>query len=131
MQSNSILTFYKRVDFRLADDVTLLSETVTGLQAQLNSLHRAGSSLQLKVNMSKSSILVLAQKKGYFGARERWTYNSVVVPVVNAYTYFGVCFSTKLSFTAACCDFTSKAKNALVCIMYRLRMLNINSLELF
>ena len=42
----------------LADDVVLLSETVIGLQTQLNSLQRASSSLQLKVNMSKSSIVV-------------------------------------------------------------------------
>ena len=38
----------------LADDPVLLSETVIGLQTQLNSLQRASSSLQLKVNMSKS-----------------------------------------------------------------------------
>ena len=37
----------------LADDVVLLSETVIGLKTQLNSLQRASSSLQLKVNMSK------------------------------------------------------------------------------
>ena len=39
----------------LADDVVLLSETVIGLQIQCNSLQRASSSLQLKVNMSKSN----------------------------------------------------------------------------
>ena len=52
----------------LADDVVLLSETVTGLQTQLNSLQRASSSLQLKVNMSKSNKVVL-RKGGYLGAR--------------------------------------------------------------
>ena len=67
----------------LADDV-LLSETVIGLQTQLNSLQRASSSLQLKVNMSKSNIVVF-RKGGYLGARERWTYDSVVSSVVNAY----------------------------------------------
>ena len=40
----------------LADDPVLLSETVIGLQTQLNSLQRASSSLQLKVNMSKSGV---------------------------------------------------------------------------
>ena len=54
------------------------------------------------------------------------------MPVVNAYTYFGgVVFSTKLSFTAAYCDLTSKAKNASLCIMQRLRMINNNSSELY
>ena len=65
------------------------------------------------------------------GARERWTYDSVVLPIVNVYKYFGVLFSTKLSFTASFYDLTSKAKNAVLCIMQKLRMLNNNSFELF
>ena len=114
----------------LADDVVLLSETVVGLQTQLNSLQRAASSLQLKVNMSKSNLIVF-RKGGYLGARERWMYDSVVMPVVNLYKCLGVLFSTKLSFTATCCDLSSKAKNVALCITQRLRMPNNNSLELF
>ena len=38
---------------------------------------------------------------------------------------------TKLSFTASCYDLTSKAKNAVLCVMQKLRMLNNNSFELF
>ena len=41
----------------LADDLVLLSETVVGLQTQMNSLHRTAASLQLKVNMSKSNVI--------------------------------------------------------------------------
>ena len=53
----------------LADDVVLLSETVVGLQTQPNSLQRAASSLQLKVNKSKGNIIVF-RKGCYLGARE-------------------------------------------------------------
>ena len=77
----------------LADDVVLLSETLIGLQTQLNSLQRASSSIQLKVNLSKSNIVVF-RKGGYLGAREIWTYDSDVLQVVNAYNYLGVLFST-------------------------------------
>ena len=42
----------------LADDVILMSETVVGLQTQLNSLQHAASELELKVNMNKSNIIV-------------------------------------------------------------------------
>ena len=114
----------------LADDVVLLSETVIGLQTQLNSLQMASSSLQLKVNMSKSNIVGF-RKGGYLGARERWTYDSVLLPVVNVYKYLDVLFSTKLSSIESCYDLTSKAKNAVLCIMQKLRMLNNNSFELF
>jgi len=90
----------------------------------------ASSSLQLKVNLSKSNIAVF-RKGGYLDAREIWTYDSVVLQVVNAYNYLGVLFSTKLSFTEWYYDVTSKAKNAVLCIMQKLRMLNNNSFELF
>ena len=65
------------------------------------------------------------------GARERWTYDSVVLPAVNVHKYLGGLFSTKLSFTTSCYDLTSKAKNAVLCIMQKLRVLNNNSFELF
>ena len=55
----------------LSDDVILMSETVVGLQTQLNSLQLAASELELKVNVNKSNIIVF-RKGGYLGARERW-----------------------------------------------------------
>ncbi|WP_419612590.1 hypothetical protein, partial [Thiolapillus sp.] len=114
----------------LADDVILVSETVVGLQTQLNSLQNAASELELKVNMNKSNIIVF-RKGGYLGARERWTYSGVVLPVVNVYKYLGIYFTTRLSFVSACKDLASRAKNALLCILKRLRMLNNNSVEVF
>ena len=114
----------------LADDILLMSETVIGLQTQLNSLHRAAASLQLNVDMSKSNIIVF-RKGGYLAARERWTYNGIVMPVVNVYKYLGICFSTRLSFSFACKDLASKAKRALLCVMEKLSELNNDSLSLF
>jgi hypothetical protein len=114
----------------LADDVVLLSETVVGLQRQLNNLHQAALNLQLKVNMKKSNIVVF-RKGGYLAARERWYFDGVMMPVVNAYKYLGILFSTRLSFTAACKDLASRAKHALISIMQKLYMLNNNSLDVF
>ena len=45
---------------------------------------------------------------------------------INNYVFF-----TKLSFTASCYDLISKAKNAVLCIVQKLRILNKNSFELF
>ena len=66
-----------------ADDMILLSETVIGLQTQLNSLFNAASRLQLKVNMNKSNIVVF-RKGGYLGARESWIYDGCMMRVVNS-----------------------------------------------
>jgi hypothetical protein len=114
----------------LADDVILMSETVIGLQTQLNSLQRAAASLQLTVNMSKSNIIVF-RKGGFLAARERWIYDGVVMPVVNVYKYLGILFSTRLSFVAACKDLACRAKNALLCVMQKLYILNNNSFDVF
>ena len=80
--------------------------------------------------MSKSNIIGF-RKGGYLAARETLTYNSTAVPVVNAYTNLGFRLFTKLRFTSACCDRTSKPKNASLSIMKELRLLNNNNLELF
>ena len=114
----------------LADDIVLCAETVIGLQNQLNNLYRAASKLHLKVNLSKSNIIVF-RKGGYLGARERWIFNDAVMPVVNAYKYLGVYFSTMLSFSATCKDVASKAKRALLYIIQRLRQHNNSSLNVF
>ena len=113
----------------LADDIALISETVIGLQTQLNILQRSAISLGLKVNLDKSNIIVF-RKGGYLGARERWFFNNTQMPVVNSYKYLGILFSTKLSFSFACNNLASRAKNALLCIMRKLRSLNNNNLNL-
>ena len=96
-----------------ADDILLLSETVVGLQTQLNSLHRAATKLELRVNMSKSNIIVF-RKGGYLSAREIWYYGGTRVDVVNTYKYLGIHFTTKLSFKFACDDLVSRAKKAVL-----------------
>ena len=113
----------------LADDVALLSETVIGLQTQLNSLHQVSHSMGLKVNLDKSNIIVF-RKGGHLAAREKWFFNNSVMPVVNAYKYLGIFFSTKLSFTMACSHITSRAKISALCILRKLRALNNNNLNL-
>ena len=52
--------------------------------------------------------------------------------VVNVYKYLGIYFTTRLSFVSFFFkDLAIRAKNALLCILQRLRMLNNNSVEMF
>ena len=92
-----------------------------------NSLKSASSSLQLKVNITKSYIFVLERVVTWGQGKD----GRMLVLYCHVYKYFGVFFSTKLNFTASCCALTSKAKNAVLCIMQKLRMLSNNSFELF
>lgn len=114
----------------LANDIALLSETPFGLQIQLNNLYNATRRLHLKVNMSKSSI-VMFRKGGYLAARETWSFNREKMSIVNCYKHLGIYFSTRLSFVAACNDLASRAKNALLCILKQLYSLNNHSLKVF
>ena len=121
---------YELLILLLADDIVLFSETVVGLQSQLNNLQQAVSYLALKVNMDKSEIIVF-RKGGYLSGKEKWTYNGVIMPVVNMYKYLGIYFSTRLSFTAACRDIGSKAKNALLNILHKMKKFENRSLDIF
>jgi hypothetical protein len=112
----------------LADDVVLLAETPIGLQRQLDSLYNAACRLSLKVNLDKSNIVVF-RNGGYLGKRERWFFQGELMPVVNAYKYLGIYFSTRLSFVAGCKDIASKAKRALIQIIQKLRFFNNSSLK--
>ena len=114
----------------LADDIALISESIIGLQTQLNNLKNSANHFKLKVNMNKSNIIVF-RKGGYLAARERWIFYGVDMPVVNVYKYLGILFSTRLSFVAACRDISGRAKRVLLTVMKKLNMLNNNSLELF
>jgi len=113
-----------------ADDLVLLSETVVGLQTQLNSLYSASVRLHLKVNMNKSNIVVF-RKGGHLAARERWFFGGQKMDVVNAYKYLGIYFSTKLSFNFACQDLVSRAKRAVFCILSNLYKFNKMSMPIF
>ena len=91
---NFLIDAFELFILLLADDVVLLSETPVGLQRQLNSLHSASLSLGLKVNMDKSNIVVF-RNGGYLAGRERWFFSNKPIPVVNAYKYLGILFSTR------------------------------------
>ncbi len=113
-----------------ADDIVLLSETVIGLQTQLNSLYNAASRLELKVNMDKSNIVVF-RKGGYLSSREKWVYGGSTVSVVNSYKYLGIYFSTRLSFKLTCDDLVSKAKKAVLSILNKLYKFEDNTIAIF
>ena len=124
-----LLDPYELFILLLADDLVLISETIVGLQNQLNNLHTTATSLQLRVNIDKSNIVVF-RKGGYLGRREHWYFNGSLMPVVNAYKYLGLYLSTKISFTTACRDISSKAKRALLCVLQRLRQYDNHSFDI-
>ena len=67
-----------------ADDMIILSDTVVGLQNQLNSLKQEADRLQLTVNLDKTNIIVF-RKGGHLSQNEIWWYGNAEVKVTNTY----------------------------------------------
>jgi hypothetical protein len=113
-----------------ADDIVLLSQTITGLQTQLNNLYSSAVRLELKVNLEKTAIVVF-RKGGYLAKKEKWFYGRERISVVGAYKYLGIYFTTKISFTHACQDLVCKAKRAVLSILRSMYKFQNDSVEVF
>jgi hypothetical protein len=74
-----------------ADDVALISDSVIGLQTQLNILYNTAKRLDLVVNLDKSNFVVF-RNGGYLAESEIWYYGLDTLKVVNAYKYLGFFF---------------------------------------
>ena len=113
-----------------ADDVILLSFTITGLQHQPNILNDTANNFGLVVNLSKSNIVVF-RNGGHLALREKWFYNGTRLAVVNQYKYLGVIFSTGLTFSYCLEDMASRAKKGFIGILKLLWTLAEQSPTLF
>ena len=103
-----------------ADDVILMSDSVCGLQNQLNIFYETANHLGLVVNLDKSNIVVF-RNGGYNAWNEKWFYGQSLISLVNAYNYFvyqvkkrSVCLSTRLTFSRVLKNMAARAKIGVV-----------------
>ena len=99
-----------------ADDVVLLSDSVFGLQIQLNVLFNTAKRLDLVANLDKSNIVVF-KKGGHFALNERWCFGNEELEVVNMYKYLGFYFTTRLTFSPTLNDLADRARKGMLAIM--------------
>ena len=113
-----------------ADDVILMSDSVCGLQNQLNILYETANRLGLVVNLDKSNIVVF-RNGGHIAWNEKWFYGQSLISVVNVYKYLGICLSTRLTFSHALKDMAARAKIGVVNILKLLWSLGEKSPSIF
>ena len=95
-----------------ADDGILVSDTVCGLQNQLNVLCNTANHLgRVVVNLDKSE-----KKGGHIALCEKWKYDDSPLKIVNVYKYLGVYLSARLSFFHAWKDMSQRGKKGVICI---------------
>ena len=91
-----------------AEDVILMSDSVCGLQNQLNILYETANRLGFAVNLDMSNI-VWFRNGGHIAWNEKWFYGPSLISVVNVYKYLGICLSTGLTFSHALKDMAARA----------------------
>ena len=96
-----------------ADDIGLISDTISGLQKQLNILSTFCNSYKLKVNIPKTKVVVF-KKGGQLSKKERWFYNGKDIEVVQNFSYVGINFSNRLSMYKMAEAASIKAKKVLM-----------------
>ena len=74
-----------------ADDMILFSETVTGLQNQLNKLSECAASLDLTVNIKKTKI-VISRNSYRIKDNEKFHFDNCELDIVDSFNYLGLCF---------------------------------------
>ena len=113
-----------------ADDMILLSDTVVGLQNQLNSLKQEADRLQLTINLEKTNIVVF-RKGGHLSQNEIWWYGNTEVKVTNTYKYLGMIFTTKLSLNTGWLEMCRKGKKGVIEILRSMRKLGSTDFFIF
>ena len=113
-----------------ADDMALMSYNPKGLQNQLNELEKHTKRFNLKINESKTKIMVF-RKGGYLGKYEKWWLNGELLEVVNSYKYLGIEFSTRLSTSNITSAAAPKARKATYDILRYMKSLQCHNIDVF
>lgn len=113
-----------------ADDIALISDTVEGLQRQLNILCQHCNNWELTVHLDKSEIVVF-RNGGKLNRHEHWTYGAKRIKVVSEYTYVGLLFSSQMSLRRMTENLASKSKRVLISMVNSMHSLGTLPTNLF
>lgn len=83
-----------------ADDIALLSDTVNGLQRQLNILSDFRDQYKFKVNETNTKVMVF-KKGGVLSRTESWTYRNTILEDISNFCYVGLTFTKQNLCTKA------------------------------
>lgn len=106
-----------------ADDTIIMAETEGDLQIALNRLGEYCEEWGLKINSSKSKIVIFS--RGNVTKHREFMLNGSVIDVVPDYTYLGVVFNCNGSFKKATAKQISQAKKAMFVLLQKSRILRL------
>ncbi len=95
-----------------ADDLVLISLSISGLQTSLNKLEEYCTKWNLNINHNKTKIIIF-NKAGHCLRHIKFSVNGQLLEVCSSYMYLGVIFTPCGSFTKAVDHLTDQAMKAL------------------
>ncbi|RUA06843.1 MAG: hypothetical protein DSY43_01110, partial [Gammaproteobacteria bacterium] len=113
-----------------ADDVALVSDTVLGLQNQLDVLQKHSDKCGLSINLDKSKVVVF-RNGGHIARHEKWNVGNRQINIVNEYRYLGVILSTRLCTNTVLADLSIRGKAGAIRVLKALRQLGHISPDVF
>ena len=109
-----------------ADDIVLLSNTAEGLQNALNKLGNICETWNLKINISKTKVMVF-NKSGKLLIGFSLIYMQMAIEIVQEYKYLGIKFKPSGVFSHAVKYLYNKALKATFCVRRALKAESINT----
>ena len=106
--------------------IALLSNTAEGLQNALNKLGNFCETWNLKINISKTKVIVF-NKSGKLLKGFSFTYMQMAIEIVQEYTYLGIIFKPSGIFSHAIKYLYNKALKAMFCVRQALKAESINT----
>ena len=100
-----------------ADDIALVNDTIGRLQKSINTLSTFCDCYGLKVNMSKTNVIVF-RNGGPLRHNEHVFYRGEPITCVSYYKYLGILFSSRLCWTVPLQTLASQADKAIFKIVH-------------
>ena len=94
-----------------ADDIVIFADSAEELQSEINSLYSYCDRWKLKVNSSKSHVVVF--KRGRINQSERWMYGNEEITAVTKIPFLSLLFTSNGSFHQAQATLSDQANKAL------------------
>ena len=112
-----------------ADDMAILGKSPQEVQCHSNNLYLYCNAWGLKVNTSKTKIMVF-RKRGGVHQDETWTYNGHTIEVVDNFNYLGTVINYTGSYTLNQEHLVGKALKAMNTLLYKCKEFDLKPLSL-
>lgn len=122
-ETDEVCIYFKLLILLYADDTVLFSDNSDDLQHALNIFEEYCNSWKLKINISKTKIVVFG--RGKLKRNMHFTFQQHDIEIVDEYKYLGVYLGRSGSFIAAKKHVAEQANKALFSLLKKIRSLSL------